>query len=217
MDGGETRQPSPHPLTPKPNRTAIRFMKTTFRQLYAAALKLGEIGEIPEAELGYIELVLIPALTAVTQVNLEIRDASKTVQCGIPGIQPCPFCGGEAEAIIGPVANKWGVECLKCDAWRDDRKDTKEAAITAWNHRDPWRPIETAPKDGKPILLCVAGYVPAVGKWEEFPKPFLFAPQAQWRIRDRSEFATDEDWRASWIEGGFKPTHWMSIPPSPQP
>ena len=50
---------------------------------------------------------------------------------------PCPFCGGDAVAITGPVQTLWGVTCLRCACWFDDRAPTDAAAITAWNTRTP--------------------------------------------------------------------------------
>lgn len=52
-------------------------------------------------------------------------------------ILPCPFCGGDAVAITGPVQTLWGVTCLRCACWFDDRAPTDAAAISAWNTRTP--------------------------------------------------------------------------------
>ena len=50
-------------------------------------------------------------------------------------LEPCPFCGGEAETITGPIPRKWGVRCINCDVWRDDRCDSEGDAIASWNRR----------------------------------------------------------------------------------
>lgn len=51
---------------------------------------------------------------------------------------PCPFCGAvDVEATMGPMRNKWGMVCMACSVWRDDRLDTPEAARDAWNTRAP--------------------------------------------------------------------------------
>ena len=52
-----------------------------------------------------------------------------------PDLLPCPFCGGEAETVTGPIPRKWGVRCINCDVWRDDRCESEGDAITAWNTR----------------------------------------------------------------------------------
>ena len=54
-----------------------------------------------------------------------------------PELLPCPFCGGCAVALTGPVTTLWGVSCLRCACWLDDRAPTADQAIAAWNRRDP--------------------------------------------------------------------------------
>jgi hypothetical protein len=44
---------------------------------------------------------------------------------------PCPFCGGAAVAITGPAQKLWGVTCLRCACWFDDRALTDADAIAA--------------------------------------------------------------------------------------
>ena len=68
-----------------------------------------------------------------------------------------------------------------------------------------WQPIETAPKDGTSILLCVAPFEPLVGHFDE---------ELGW-VDFVDEF--DNSRRALWIENGeqYAPTHWMPLPPPP--
>ncbi len=47
---------------------------------------------------------------------------------------PCPFCGGEAEAIQ-VYATEWYVECTKCPCTMIGGYYTEEEAIEAWNTR----------------------------------------------------------------------------------
>lgn len=65
-----------------------------------------------------------------------------------------------------------------------------------------WQPIETAPKDGTPILVCRVGYqaqqVAAV-YWD-----WTFSRRYPW------QFLTIADGHAK----GW-PTHWMPLPPPP--
>lgn len=55
---------------------------------------------------------------------------------------PCPFCGGEAERITGPVSGLWGTRCKGCDVWRDDRCATAADALASWNRRAALAPAE---------------------------------------------------------------------------
>ena len=67
---------------------------------------------------------------------------------------PCPRCGSACEAVSGPVPDRWGVRCIECGLWADDREGTEAEAIAAWNRRalpargvgvKPWPQEEIAP------------------------------------------------------------------------
>ena len=64
------------------------------------------------------------------------RHAS-AMECGrakMSELKPCPFCGGEAELMVGKYyGTKW-VECKTCHA-ESDAFDTRAEAIDAWNRR----------------------------------------------------------------------------------
>ncbi len=91
------------------------------------------------------------------------------------------------------------------------------AACIAIMRKEPqgWMPIETAPKDGRPILLFGDCRVTS-GNWS--------APSETPRIIYQDGFAPDTEWDEwepyweSW-DGGFTeehpPTHWMPLPPPP--
>ena len=86
-------------------------------------------------------------------------------------LKPCPFCGGEAEAIslfAKPHPGNTYVKCKVCSAATE--RGSYDWAVSAWNRRAPdekdaeiarlrealadqWRPIETAPKDDTAILV----------------------------------------------------------------
>jgi len=68
-----------------------------------------------------------------------------------------------------------------------------------------WQPIETAPKDGPPILIYDSG-----DSWSGIiePEPVIYV--CVW-----------EGWNKCWVEADgeqysvFKPTHWMPLPEPP--
>jgi len=81
-----------------------------------------------------------------------------------------------------------------------------------------WQPIETAPKDGTPIILF-GGRVTA-GHWEAERWP-VSAEYHGSTGEYLGQFETGECIEAWWYseDGGFdsesQPTHWMPLPPPP--
>ncbi len=76
-----------------------------------------------------------------------------------------------------------------------------------------WQPIETAPKDGSTILLCVSNSerepVIVTGLWVTEAMDW-----SGWPI-------TEPTWREVWCHfqlasDGDNPTHWMPLPTPPQ-
>lgn len=72
---------------------------------------------------------------------------------------------------------------------------------------DGWRPIETAPKDGTPMLLGAYGHNSWVGYWCG-DKTDTRTGMTAWvdGSRDRDELLYTIDW----------PTHWMPLPAPPK-
>lgn len=86
-----------------------------------------------------------------------------------------------------------------------------------------WQPIETAPKDGTPIVLYRAG-------WDTLPLAHWGAQDAVdedhldvyfygWHLKDEFEnFGGEQDGFLGWnedIADGAMPTHWMPLPQPP--
>jgi hypothetical protein len=84
---------------------------------------------------------------------------------------------------------------------------------------DGWQPIETAPKDGRTVLL---GYHNSHGKWRTM--------RGQWMSQEYIDENFEEPDMATpgWYETSVEaddipsawftePTHWMPLPPAPQP
>lgn len=69
---------------------------------------------------------------------------------------PCPFCGSEAEHSFfdTPQLTKKITGCRKCRLWIDGHANSHDLQTITWNTRaSQWRDIETAPRDGRCILL----------------------------------------------------------------
>jgi hypothetical protein len=70
-----------------------------------------------------------------------------------------------------------------------------------------WQPIETAPKDGIAILVCLPNMQIEIGRWCP-PDPYMKTPCAgHWAyrrsIQKRCQFE-------------HQPTHWMPLPDPPR-
>lgn len=65
-----------------------------------------------------------------------------------------------------------------------------------------WKTIDTAPKDGTPVLVCVT-YSLSNDEWETKQWVDAQSPHIQWPTY----------WRS--IDIPLPPTHWMPLPPPP--
>jgi hypothetical protein len=108
---------------------------------------------------------------------------------------PCPFCGSSNVDPEGWASTeRKGPACDDCAGSAD--------TVERWNTRVlPWQPIETAPKDGTPILIT---------------RPTEWQCEEGWHV-----VRWDDDW---WQvhDGKFDcplrgpdPTHWMPLPVPP--
>lgn len=83
----------------------------------------------------------------------------------------------------------------------------------------PWLPIESAPRDGRTLLL---GYFNSLGNWRTL--------RGQWFSQDEIDDSWEEPedgspgWHETVVEYDMppncfrtSPTHWMPLPPAPQP
>ncbi len=77
-----------------------------------------------------------------------------------------------------------------------------------------WRPIETAPRDGTLVRLCVKGYEPTVGK---LVTEHSTEVGGQWVDFDpEGAFETDFELREHLKNGLYEPTHWMPLTEPPK-
>lgn len=76
-----------------------------------------------------------------------------------------------------------------------------------------WQPIETAPKDGRYVIIGAANILPTIAKWREDKGRVLIASdEPYWEPYDDSHwdrFDIDDTW--------FEPTHWTDLPEPPKP
>jgi len=132
-------------------------------------------------------------------------------------LKPCPFCGGEAEFLIGSAMFfDVVITCKQCSMsgpiFDDSPHKGDEAiehnraeAITAWNTRAPvWQDIETAPRDGTEVDLWVIGsdgqaYRICDCRWSEVQKRW-FDPAGDYGD-------------GAYISDTQIPTHYMVIDP----
>lgn len=95
--------------------------------------------------------------------------------------------------------NRW-----QCKLTAEEAKefwDDIEAIAALRSEPVAWMPIDTAPKNGNYMLLCVAGFVPAIGFWDAKTSDWI--PHVEDGIPEEHE------------QGGYLPTHWMPLPAEP--
>jgi hypothetical protein len=145
-------------------------------------------------------------------------------------LAPCPWCGmeltGEPHVREGSTF-RWRLLSGCCtdgpeirhDTMADDQAaaevDSTQRAIDAWNQRESWRSIETAPKDGTLIDVFAEGYRFANVKWGQESDDSDGEPDPD------SEFEwVHLDWHTTydgwyWTGINYEPSHWMPVPRAP--
>jgi len=131
--------------------------------------------------------------------------------------------GKEAVAVdaqrMTEIARKWikeGSEASPEFYWGDFYDCVREI-IAAGDGRDAWQPIDTAPKDGRTVLL---GYLNSAGKWR--------TTRGQWMSEEYIAECWEEpdDVEPGWFETAeeaedmpncwrIEPTHWQPLPAPP--
>lgn len=130
-------------------------------------------------------------------------------------LKPCPFCGGEGDveqvkSLINTASYQAACSNEDCCAYQFlmHNYPTKRQAIKAWNTRaDDWRPIETAPKDGRALLA-----------WNGNPLNYVWmvcwAEEGGWFI---PSCGRDGQTHGGYFSSPqFSPTHWKPLPEPPQ-
>lgn len=90
-----------------------------------------------------------------------------------------------------------------------------------------WRPIETAPKDGRLVLLAINPPLNSnniLGWWQEDVLPVVMGrwnddtwavDMSKWDSVFMEEGAADSEGRSFALCLRVRPTHWMPLPPPP--
>jgi len=147
---------------------------------------------------------------------------------------PCPFCGSaDTDDVLYCAVDEYHrayVTCSNCFAEGPVVSDEEigsaaaiEQAAAAWNQRNTWRPIETAPRDGTWVLLAGGEC-----EYNEESDNRGRVVTAQWTTEYRSNagdrpIADFGRWEFAYYDSGFygeyeNPTHWQPSPalrPSP--
>lgn len=118
---------------------------------------------------------------------------------------PCPFSTDKPHDLMAMGDGKGSVwvECMECGAKGPLAKD-RGTAFGNWNRRSPpspWRPIESAPKDGTEILVYV-DY--GDGSWK--------IEKAHWQHVFNKFMNATYDPMMDDIDGA---THWQPLPSPP--
>ncbi len=131
---------------------------------------------------------------------------------------PCPMCGSNEiylrDMAGWEIACACGVDCVLPD------NPSREGVVGHWNTRASfreWQPIETAPKDGRTLLL---GYLNGANRWRTM--------RGQWYSNDliMMDMEEPDDHEEGWYETSVEadeppnvwttnPTHWMPLPDPP--
>jgi len=140
-------------------------------------------------------------------------------------LKPCPFCGSDAEMLVGEIHTTVQCKslCAQMVSHVDDDPNAKIVAIECWNDRaSDWQPIETAPKDGFTIMLRSETACATASANKNYGEPYPINPSIPYPASWRETRLYGEKWDYVWRnESGAQeyypdPTHWMPMPAPPQ-
>jgi hypothetical protein len=133
-----------------------------------------------------------------------------------PNLLPYPFCGSVDVSFHDDGHHNF-VVCGNCEAvgpaFSYDETDSMDKAIAAWNQRNPWQPIETAPRGG--IDKAIAAWNQR-NPWQ----PIETAPRGgKGSIKVPTEILVWDGYemRVELPQVGYRPrdTHWHPLPSPP--
>ena len=134
----------------------------------------------------------------------------------MPKLASCPFCGCTTVRQFHPFEQRgYVIDCNQCNGGFHNIPE--DQAVERWNTRksdDGWRTMESAPKDGRYIIVGRFGPDQEL-KWVK---------HSRW-ITAR-EIASDEggepdEYEDAWTDGEDEfepcyPTHWRPLPSPPE-
>lgn len=101
--------------------------------------------------------------------------------------------------------NRCVMENCRVKAWGDSAYDAICNAFLAWRRNSQWQPIETAPKDGTPILGFSDGVMTTVF-WENNSSPRRWT-EGGWKLCVGFHYDSDD--------GEWWPEYWQPLPEGP--
>lgn len=108
------------------------------------------------------------------------------------------------------------LEAMEKDTSRnvDLYKALEPTIIQVHDPAPSWRPIESAPRDGTPILAWAPmATEPAIARWFKWD-----AGDEGWltELVDGGPWKDDQHFAEYWAETSYEPTHWMPLPSPPE-
>jgi hypothetical protein len=109
-------------------------------------------------------------------------------------LPPCPWCQS-VELTAVQFQGRGYIRCLTCGAQGPATAVSITEARAAWNRRaSGWQPIETAPRDGEPIMIGCSR-----------------TQSQRWAVWSGGMWRDGQDFAGGRISGVPSPTHWRPL------
>ncbi len=126
-------------------------------------------------------------MNAVTELKQEVERLKQQSANRLIGLCRGGEANDELRAQLTKAEQLWQVAQGRCDG-------LEEKLVKAEQRVAEWQPIETAPKDGTRVLLCIDH-----GEWGDKVWTGLWG----------------DGWMVSYGKARTEPTHWMPLPKAP--
>jgi len=206
-----------HPDSPEPHRAGIRAALESALPRGLPVVPNGDDGHEHAHRLG----VLVYGIDFGDEgmgYYVRLRDFKQVCERGLPaGSDALPSYLTADSPVPDDFRNSSSAYIAGWNDCREARRSTAEQPSCGQDARDAWQPIETAPKDGRTLLL---GRFNEFGKWRTM--------RGQWMADDyiAEHWEDPEGVEAGWFEDAveaedipncwpIEPTHWMPLPKAP--